>query len=240
MLLAHASGLPGYVSPLRRDARAARSCSHACLRLPLESAPGSRAEYSDPGFILLGEALEVIAGEGLERFCAREVFTPLSMTSTCFRPPADWRSAIPPTEEDLTFRHRIIQGEVQDENCFVLGGVGGHAGPFLQRPRSASLRANACWAEATFQRRKPFNSSPPVLPCRRTVPGRWDGIRPPSLRRRAVSSAAIRPVISAMRELPCGSISNANWPSCCLPIAPGLTARARPSVRCGLPFTMRS
>ena len=74
--------------------------------------------------------LEVIAGERLEEFCAREVFAPLGMTSTCFRPPADWRSAIPPTEEDLTFRHRIIQGEVQDENCFVLGGVGGHAGLF--------------------------------------------------------------------------------------------------------------
>jgi CubicO group peptidase (beta-lactamase class C family) len=78
----------------------------------------------------LGEALAAIAGEGLERFCGREVFTPLAMTSTCFRPPSDWRSAIPPTEVDATFRHRIIQGEVQDENCFVLGGIGGHAGLF--------------------------------------------------------------------------------------------------------------
>jgi CubicO group peptidase (beta-lactamase class C family) len=52
------------------------------------------------------------------------------MTSTCFRPPADWRPFIPPTEEDTTFRHRVIQGEVQDENCFILGGVGGHAGLF--------------------------------------------------------------------------------------------------------------
>ena len=129
MLLAHASGLPGYVR-LFAGTRDPQELLDACLRLPLESAPGSRAEYSDPGFILLGHALEVIAGEGLEAFCAREVFAPLSMTSTCFRPPADWRSAIPPTEEDSTFRHRIIQGEVQDENCFVLGGVGGHAGLF--------------------------------------------------------------------------------------------------------------
>lgn len=29
-----------------------------------------------------------------------------------------------------TFRNRIIQGEVQDENAFVLGGVAGHAGLF--------------------------------------------------------------------------------------------------------------
>ncbi len=129
MLLAHASGLPGY-KRLFEGASGREELLHACLRLPLESSPGNRAEYSDPGFILLGEALKVIAGEGLESFCAREVFAPLSMTSTCFRPPADWRAAIPPTEEDTTLRHRIIQGEVQDENCFVLGGIGGHAGLF--------------------------------------------------------------------------------------------------------------
>jgi CubicO group peptidase (beta-lactamase class C family) len=134
MLLAHASGLPGYVrlfEGIAREGTAGREELLAtCLRLPLQSPPGSQAEYSDPGFILLGQVLEGIAGEGLEAFCAREVFTPLSMTSTCFRPPSDWRSAIPPSEEDLTFRHRVIQGEVQDENCFVLGGIGGHAGLF--------------------------------------------------------------------------------------------------------------
>jgi CubicO group peptidase (beta-lactamase class C family) len=129
MLLAHSSGLPGYAR-LFEVARDREALLDACLCLPLEAAPGSRAEYSDPGFILLGRALEVLAGESLEDFCSREVFTPLGMTSTCFRPPADWRSSIPPTEEDSTFRRRIIQGEVQDENCFVLGGAGGHAGLF--------------------------------------------------------------------------------------------------------------
>ncbi len=129
MLLAHTSGLPGYAR-LFTGAGGREELLDACLRLPLEAAPGSRAEYSDPGFILLGQALEAIARERMDTFCAREVFAPLGMTSTCFRPPPDWRSAIPPTEEDLTFRHRIIQGEVQDENCFVLGGVGGHAGLF--------------------------------------------------------------------------------------------------------------
>jgi serine-type D-Ala-D-Ala carboxypeptidase len=129
MLLTHASGLPGYAR-LFETARTRDALLEACLRLPLEAAPGSRAEYSDPGFILLGEALQVIAGDRLETFCAREVFAPLSMRSTCFRPPADWQLAIPPTEEDPAFRRRVIQGEVQDENCFVLGGISGHAGLF--------------------------------------------------------------------------------------------------------------
>jgi serine-type D-Ala-D-Ala carboxypeptidase len=129
MLLAHASGLPGYAR-LFEEAGTREGLLDACLRLPLATSPGSHAEYSDPGFILLGRALEIIAGEDLESFCAREVFAPLAMTSTCFRPPDDWRSSIPPTEEDTTLRHRVIQGEVQDENCFILGGVGGHAGLF--------------------------------------------------------------------------------------------------------------
>ena len=129
MLLAHCSGLPGY-------ARLFETCSsrdallEACMHLPLTAKPRERAEYSDIGFILLGRMLEKIAGESLDRFCEREVFTPLDMGSTCFRPRASWSSFISPTEEDLSFRHRIIQGEVQDENCFVLGGVSGHAGLF--------------------------------------------------------------------------------------------------------------
>ena len=35
-----------------------------------------------------------------------------------------------PSADDRSFRHRIIQGEVQDENASVLGGVAGHAGLF--------------------------------------------------------------------------------------------------------------
>ena len=76
MLLAHTSGLAGYVR-LFESARGREELLDACLRLPLEAAPGSRSEYSDPGFILLGRALEVIAGESLEDFCSREVFTPI-------------------------------------------------------------------------------------------------------------------------------------------------------------------
>ena len=129
MLLAHASGLPGYAR-LFESCRDRASLLAAAMRLPLEAVPGERAEYSDPGFILLGELLEQIAGEPLENFCAREIFAPLRMTSTCFRPPPTWVSSIAPSEEDREFRHRVLQGEVQDENCFVMGGVSGHAGLF--------------------------------------------------------------------------------------------------------------
>ena len=132
-LLAHNSGLPGYVGFFRTAATPA-ALFQACLELPLHSAPGTHAEYSDPGFILLGKAFEALICADLDTWTRREVFQPLGMAATGFCPSPAMRTAIPPTEEDLTFRHRRIQGEVQDENAWVLNGVAGHAGLFSNVP----------------------------------------------------------------------------------------------------------
>jgi CubicO group peptidase (beta-lactamase class C family) len=128
-LLAHNSGLPGYVE-FFRTAKTPDALLKACLELPLEATPGARAEYSDPGFILLGKALEALTGEALASWVRREVYLPLGMNATGFSPPASARSLIPPTEEDRTLRRRRIQGEAQDENAWLLGGAAGHAGLF--------------------------------------------------------------------------------------------------------------
>jgi CubicO group peptidase (beta-lactamase class C family) len=129
MLLAHSSGLPAY-EKLFLKAQTKADLIKAAFTTPLTAAPGARAEYSDIGFIILGIALERIADETLDRFCQRELFGPLGMAHTAYKPPAEWRNSIPPTADDVTFRHRIVQGEVQDENASVLGGVAGHAGLF--------------------------------------------------------------------------------------------------------------
>ena len=128
-LLSHSSGLPGYADFFRK-ATSPAELFRACLELPLEAIPGTKAEYSDPGFILLGKALEVYTREPLATWARREVLEPLRLTATGFCPPQSARSLIPPTEEDRTFRHRRIQGEVQDENAWLLNGAAGHAGLF--------------------------------------------------------------------------------------------------------------
>jgi CubicO group peptidase (beta-lactamase class C family) len=51
----------------------------------------------------------------------------------------------PPTEDDRAFRHRVIRGEVHDENAWVMGGVGGHAGCF------ATAEAVATFAECMLR-----------------------------------------------------------------------------------------
>jgi CubicO group peptidase (beta-lactamase class C family) len=132
-LLAHSAGLPGYVDFFRKAATPA-ALFRACLELPLEALPGTKAEYSDPGFILLGKALEVYTREYLAVWARREVFEPLGLAATGFCPPQAMRVLIPPTEEDTTFRHRRIQGEVQDENAWLLKGAAGHAGLFSNVP----------------------------------------------------------------------------------------------------------
>ncbi len=128
-LLAHSSGLPAYARLFEAHPSREKLVQQV-LSLPLEAAPGKRAQYSDFGFILLGLVLERIAREPLNVFCTREIFAPLGMHHTFFNPGPERRESIVPTVDDRTFRQRIVQGEVHDENAFVMGGVAGHAGVF--------------------------------------------------------------------------------------------------------------
>lgn len=132
-LLAHSSGLPGYVEFFKTVTTPA-ALYRAALELPLEAEPGTRAEYSDPGFILLGKALEVLIREDLATWVRREILQPIGLSASGFNPPSSTWDSIPPTEIDTNFRHRRIQGEVQDENACVLKGVAGHAGLFSNVP----------------------------------------------------------------------------------------------------------
>jgi CubicO group peptidase (beta-lactamase class C family) len=160
MLLSHSSGLPAY-EKLFLKAHSRDDLLRAAFTTSLSTDPGTHAEYSDIGFMVLGAALERIARESIDIFCQREIFGSLRMSHTTFNPPIDTRGKIPPTADERdereqecgagapahetpgsavppsvkpparsTFRKRIIQGEVQDENAFVLGGIAPHAGLF--------------------------------------------------------------------------------------------------------------
>ncbi len=128
-LLTHSSGLPAhkdYFLSLHSE----REFIAAICREPLEYAPGSKTVYSDLGFILLGEILKRVTGKTIDQLAGEQIFAPLGMTGTMFRPPKNLVSRVAPTENDATFRKRLIRGEVHDENAFAMGGVAGHAGMF--------------------------------------------------------------------------------------------------------------
>jgi CubicO group peptidase (beta-lactamase class C family) len=195
-LLAHNSGLPGYVE-FFRTAATPEAILSACLGLPLEAEPGARAEYSDPGFILLGKALEMLTGESLSTWVQREILSPLGLAATGFCPPPSLQSSIPPTEEDTTFRHRRIQGEVQDENAWILGGAAGHAGLFSNAPDLLRFADEILAAAANAGRSRLFDAATIELFARRQGPEGssralgWDTPSPDSTSGRHFSQRSI-------------------------------------------------
>src|SRR5579862_1076085 len=100
------------------------------LAEPLEYQPGTKVEYSDLGMILMGEVVERLTGQTLDEFAKENIFEPLALKHTMFKPAKTLRAEIAPTEDDEAYRHRQIQGEVHDENAYAMGGVAGHAGAF--------------------------------------------------------------------------------------------------------------
>ena len=101
--------------------------------------PGSTYQYQDFNLILMGEIVERLSGLPLDIFLQTNVFGPLGMKGTGFRPSKDLLPRIAPTEQDDTFRHMLVRGLVHDENAFVMGGVAGHAGLFSTARDLATL-----------------------------------------------------------------------------------------------------
>jgi beta-N-acetylhexosaminidase len=138
MLLLHDSGLPAH-----RDFFLKAKSRDAMLKMvmaePLVREPGKQVEYSDLGFILLGEILDRLTGKTEDQFAQQQIFAPLEMKSSLFNPPKDLRAQIAPTENDAAFRKRLLQGEVHDENAWAMGGVAGHAGLFSTAPDIAAF-----------------------------------------------------------------------------------------------------
>ena len=94
----------------------------------LVSPPGSRFQYSDINFIVLGALVERVTDTTLDRYCDTHIFTPLGMTHTRFLPPVSWRPKIAPT--DLDENGKMLRGVVHDPTARRMGGVAGHAGLF--------------------------------------------------------------------------------------------------------------
>jgi serine-type D-Ala-D-Ala carboxypeptidase len=256
MLLSHSSGLPAY-EKLYLKARTRDELLHAAVTTPLAANPATSAVYSDIGFIILGIALERLADESLDRFCQREVFAPLSMTTTTFNPPTEIRARIPPTADERPqskeetcgsdipvremsaakqpqsgsqnsprsiFRNRIIQGEVQDENAFILGGVAPQAGLFSTTKDLAKF-AHAMLSEgysllrpetvALFTRRE---SAPPGTsralgwdtPSRPSQSGKY--FSPNSFGHLGYTGTSLW--IDPTRQLSITLLTNRTWPDC--------------------------
>lgn len=138
-LLGHRSGLPAhrpYFETLRTLPTDERRAALLAMLLaePLLAPPGDQVCYSDLGYLLLGEIIEVKARQTLESLVGQGIYAPLDLAeSLAFNPLNSPKfplgTCFAPTE-DCPWRRRILQGEVHDDNAYALGGVAGHAGLF--------------------------------------------------------------------------------------------------------------
>src|SRR5881396_986643 len=186
-LLTHSSGLPAW-RPLYAESADREHALALVDTTPLMRQPGDTFVYSDLGAMVLAQAVEAITGQRVNDFLQARVFGPLAMESTRFLPPEDWRDHIAPTENDTTFRHRWLRGEVHDENAGRLGGVSGHAGLFSSGP---DLTRFAAW----------------LLELRRgsLSPGWQPGVNAP-----AISAKTVR-AFTTRQNIPAGSSRALGW-----------------------------
>jgi len=91
------------------------------------SPPGERFVYSDINFLLLGEIVRRVSGMPLDEYAAKNIFTPLGMKDSGFRPAGSLLPRIAPTEK---VDGQMLRGVVHDPTSRRMGGVAGHAGLF--------------------------------------------------------------------------------------------------------------
>ena len=114
---------------------------------------GQQSLYSDLGFMVLGEIIEAVSGNTLDRFCQDQIFNPLGLRRTSFIDLTQLRTRrIQPVEEMIAptencpWRKKVLCGEVHDDNAYAVGGVAGHAGLFSSARDIHQLlaRLNGC------------------------------------------------------------------------------------------------
>lgn len=155
-LLTHTAGLYEWY-PLYYKASNKQESYKLIEELPLMFPVGGQRRYSDLGFVLLGEIIEIVSKLPLEQFMQQNIFNPLGMKNTTFNPlstgrfkkiaatshgnPYEKRMVYDPTlgfkvkeinpDQWKGWRNYTLKGEVNDGiTWYANKGISGAAGIF--------------------------------------------------------------------------------------------------------------
>ena len=116
-LLTHTSGMPDdrvlpseineHVYP-KRDKTLAEIVPLLAQQL-LQFEPGTKFQYSDPGFTVLGRIIEVASGQAYQDFVAQRIFRPLGMKDSFYFVPPEKRDRVAPI-------YKLENGKLQKED----------------------------------------------------------------------------------------------------------------------------
>lgn len=140
-LLSHDSGLPDYrpyyktLSNLPKNERES-ALRDLLVKEPLLCTPGEKVLYSDIGFMILRWVIETVSGSRLDHYLYDGIYKPLGLENLFFididleREVGKERNVSFAATEICPWRNTLLEGVVHDENAYVMGGIGGHAGLF--------------------------------------------------------------------------------------------------------------
>ena len=96
-LLLHTSGLPVNLIPKTQPFTTHDEAIAQICHTKLLFEPGSQFAYSSVGTMLLGGVIERVTGRKFDEFCTTEIFRPLRMNDTVFRPGGEQLKRVAPS-----------------------------------------------------------------------------------------------------------------------------------------------
>lgn len=130
---------PGFSAPVSNDMYSVNSLRDSLwiwtvnsdLRKPESGRRKYSYVYSDLTMYLMQALVETMTNQPLDEFLDQNIYAPLGLHTMSFNPMKKYsKEWVAPTEDDITFRKRLIQGYVHDPGAAMYGGVAGHAGLF--------------------------------------------------------------------------------------------------------------
>lgn len=175
-LLRHRAGLYPW-KPLYYHARDREGAASYIASLPLKYTVGAEYHYSDLGFMILGYVIESVSGRPLDKYLSENLYAPLGLKRTSFRPLERGFTKIAVTSQGNPFERRMVaddtfgypcdeeadafrgwrcytlKGEANDGNAFyVHQGIAGHAGLF-STAADLKILAEVLLGEGTYRGR---------------------------------------------------------------------------------------
>ncbi|WMJ24385.1 serine hydrolase domain-containing protein [Paludicola sp. MB14-C6] len=124
-LLTHSSGIASHMPLWLMNIRPDQAID-TILKQDLAYKTNTDVQYSCMGYIVLGNILEQVFGDSLDKLVQKYVFQPLNMKAACYCPTATDVVATEFSKDTGSY----LKGVVHDENARFLGGVAGNAGVF--------------------------------------------------------------------------------------------------------------
>ena len=124
-LMTHYGGLPAGIPT--RGWSDYQGALDTIVALKPQGSAGTRFNYSDVDFIVLGELVRRVSGQPLDIYAAQHIFQPLGMRDTTFLPSPTLKNRIAPSDLQGS---ELRWGDVHDPLAYRMGGVAGQAGVF--------------------------------------------------------------------------------------------------------------